>query len=115
MDGQFIKMAHNKMIVHHAIWKDLIFHYVIVLLLMAYFKKQFGFTHGSFLVSTVLATLIITYLNHRFFPHLAISRYLNKPQEAFMACDLRWGSSSEECPYKAGCAHRRMCEYNHAR
>ena len=77
------------MILHHAIWKDLILHYVIVTMLMAYFKSQFGFTHGTFLFSTVLATLLITYLNHRYFPRLAISRYLNKAQEGFQACDDR--------------------------
>jgi len=85
------------MILHHAVWKDLVFHYLIVLLLMAYFKRAFGFTHGSFIVSTVLATLILTYLNHRFFPQLAIQRYLNKPQEAFQACNLRWGNKPCDC------------------
>ena len=103
------------MILHHHIWKDLVFHYLIVLMLMAYFKRQFGFTHGSFILSTVLATLFITYLNHRFFPKLAISRYLNKAQEGFQACDLRWGHSPVDCPFKAACQHRRMCEYNHTR
>ncbi len=103
------------MILHHKIWKDLIFHYIIVLLLMTYFKRQFGFTHGSFIVSTVLATLILTYLNHRFFPQLAIRRYLNKPQEAFQACNLRWGNKPCDCPFKDACPHRRMCEYNQNR
>ena len=103
------------MILVHHIWKDLVFHYIIVLLLVTFFKKQFNLTHGTFLFSTVFATLLITYLNHRYFPQLAISRYLNKAQEAFQACELRWGNVPEDCPYKASCQHRRMCEYNHMR
>ena len=105
----------TEMILHHAIWKDLVFHYVIVMLLMTYFKNQFGYTRGTFLFSTVAATLLITYLNHRYFPQLAISRYLNKPQEAFQACDLRWGGRPCDCPLKEVCPHRRMCEFNRAR
>lgn len=65
------------------IWKDFVFHFIIVLLLVTFFKKQFHITHGVFVLSSLFATALITYLNHRYFPELAISRYLNKPQEGF--------------------------------
>jgi hypothetical protein len=90
------------MIVYQKIMKDFAFHYVLVFLFTAALRSQFKMTHHVFLFSTLAATFVITYLNHRYFPQLAITRFLNAPQEAFQDCTRHRGVQGSNCGNNCG-------------
>ena len=54
------------MIVFHHVWKDLVLHFVIVYILLAAFPRYFS--HTEFLFVSLVATLLLTLINHVFLP-----------------------------------------------
>lgn len=101
------------MIVYRRLWKDLVFHYLVAYLIAVYFRKQLGLTHNTLLLSSLVATALITLVNRAFFPQMELRAILKG--EGFQGCTQRWGMKPCDCPFKDACPHRRMCEYNASR
>jgi hypothetical protein len=95
------------MIVHKRLWADLVLHYIFVFTILAFFSQKNSFP--QFLAASVIATLLITLINHVFLPWFRLRT------EAFQACYLRTGVKPCDCPLRPFCPHRQMCEYNAAR
>jgi len=93
------------MIVYKRLWKDLVLHYVFVFVIMSTFAKKHSF--NEFIAASLVATLLITLINHVFLPWLRL--------ESFQGCYLRTGGEPKDCPLKPFCPHMRMCDYNAVR
>jgi hypothetical protein len=87
---------------------NFLFYYLVIFIA----ALQFKLFHRNVLLSTFVISSIITYLNYRYFPQLLITKIIDKLQEPFQACNLRWGCKTCDCPFRDTCPHRRMCLYN---
>lgn len=94
------------MIVFQRIWKDLVVHFVIVFILLA-FIQRIGIYERLFM--SLAAALLLTLINHVFLPWLRLDG------EGFQGCNLRWGVPPAACPFRASCPHRPTCDFARTR
>jgi hypothetical protein len=92
----------NRMIVVTNFLADLLIHFVVLLLLGAYVRYIVGAKGGAFVVASFLAALLITYLNHTYFPRLTLSGTFQTSGEGFEV---------HLCAVDALCGRRAACPY----
>lgn len=92
------------MIVFRRVWKDLVLHFVIVYVLLSIFPHYFS--HTEFVFVSLVASLLLTLINHVFLPWLRLAA-----REDFQGCTLRWGMPPSSCPFRASCPHRPTCDF----
>jgi hypothetical protein len=96
------------MIVAKRIWIDFVLHSVITLLLFSAFQPRFKLSYKHYIGLSLFASLLVTIINHTFFPQFKL-RYT---VEGFQECQMRWGNKPYDCPFKDTCPHKRLCAYN---
>ncbi len=63
------------MIALSAFISDFIFHSAVLILLSAYFRYVLTSKDNTFIWIAIVAALILTFINHRYYPYLRLSIY----------------------------------------